>query len=639
MNRLAIYLIYDKNNIVDRYIGYVVDQLAVCTGRIIVVVNGRKIAKGIEYLQSASEIIYRDNVGFDAGGFKECILDYLGCDEIKKYDELILLNDSFYGPFNCFEEIFNKMINKECDFWAASKHAETIYRGKLIKEHLQSFFIVIRRKMLHSEDFINYWLNMPEFKSFNDVIENYEMRFTEYFYNRGYTFECLADMQSNDSADNAEINFCQYIYLQYELIAKRNFPFLKKKPVSLNTLDMQTQENWKLAIDYIREHTEYDVDMIYENLIRLYDVSDLQKKLLLQYVISEKKAIKLLKNAVIVVNVRRPDSISYVKDYLERIKNNIDIIIYSNDEEVCNCLCEKNYKNYLGNIEDDKIISDIQKYEYVCFIDDCNIMNKERFSTIEKSYFYCIWENLVKSVSYIAGIVNLLNNDKWLGVLTAPAPLHADYFGKKYRHWIKNYRQIADIVKNREISCVMSNDKMPIVTSNNVWIRREVLISAIEHKVLKSKYINFLWSYIAQGVGLYSGVVENETYSCMNQINQQTYLDSMIAQMYRQDMTISTFNDLQKSITGIHIREFCDKYKKIYVYGTGAMADEYSSLIDNINGYIISDGQPKVKDKCVIYLSELNESNDIGIIVCLNEKNQAQVVPLLEERNFNYLCI
>lgn len=78
------------------------------------------------------------------------------------------------------------------------------------------------------------------------------------------------------------------------------------------------------------------------------------------------------------------------------------------------------------------------------------------------------------------------------------------------------------------------------------------------------------------------------------------------------------------------------------MYGTGYKAQQYDKLIPDIEAYIVSDGQPRDKradGKPVLYLSEILEKEDLGIVVCLNEQNQEQVIPTLNAGQFSYLCI
>ena len=73
------------------------------------------------------------------------------------------------------------------------------------------------------------------------------------------------------------------------------------------------------------------------------------------------------------------------------------------------------------------------------------------------------------------------------------------------------------------------------------------------------------------------------------------------------------------------------------------MAKHYQKRIPMAKAFIVSDGQEKEESQNglkIIYLSEISPSEDIGIVVCLDERNQNQVIPLLENRGLtHYLCI
>lgn len=94
--RIGIYLIYDKEGIVDDYIIYLLQRIKSDLSRIIIVCNGHVNREAIEKLSKISSDIYiRENKGFDAGGFKDALTKYLKWEEIFEYEEMLLFNDSF----------------------------------------------------------------------------------------------------------------------------------------------------------------------------------------------------------------------------------------------------------------------------------------------------------------------------------------------------------------------------------------------------------------------------------------------------------------------------------------------------------------------------------------------------------------
>ena len=287
MKRMCIYVTYDKKNIIDAYVGYILSEIKKNTDKLVVVCNELKVERGLEHISAYTDNIFlRENIGYDAGAFKDALCDYVGWDEVVTYDELLLINDSFFGPFIPLEEILNEMEKKKVDFWGLITHAEAFNQdvGR-IPAHIQSYFIAVQSRMLHDESFQEYWENLPHFKTFNDVVVNHEIRFTEYFANRGFTFAAFADSSVNDSKV-LKNNYSHYVNIPYELIKKRRFPILKKQQLAYNTLYLQTQENYLRSIQYIDKNTDYDVNLIWDNIIRTFDVNDLQRNLHLLYIYS-----------------------------------------------------------------------------------------------------------------------------------------------------------------------------------------------------------------------------------------------------------------------------------------------------------------------------------------------------------------
>ena len=86
------------------------------------------------------------------------------------------------------------------------------------------------------------------------------------------------------------------------------------------------------------------------------------------------------------------------------------------------------------------------------------------------------------------------------------------------------------------------------------------------------------------------------------------------------------------------VLSFCSKFKHIYIYGAGYIAElfyEYLSIEEiEIEGVIISDGQSKCEfhNLPVYFLSEITFSENDGIVVALNLNNRRNVVPLLTQK-------
>ncbi|MDR3072761.1 MAG: rhamnan synthesis F family protein, partial [Clostridiales Family XIII bacterium] len=162
--RVAIFVFYDNDGIVDRCVEVFLKGLNLHLQRLVIVVNGEIDFQARALLsQYTNEIIIRKNEGFDVWGWKTGI-DYLGRDAIREYDELILVNDTMFGPFYPLSELFDSMSPKGFDFWGITAYPEDreLYSFaaknpyKYVPTHIQSYFTVFCKTLLISEDFYRY---------------------------------------------------------------------------------------------------------------------------------------------------------------------------------------------------------------------------------------------------------------------------------------------------------------------------------------------------------------------------------------------------------------------------------------------------------------------------------------------------
>lgn len=177
MKRLAFYTFWEKDGIVRKYVLTYLKGLQEVADKIIVIVNGKLSLEGKEKLEKLGiTILQRANKGFDFGAWKAAF-EFLGWEEVRKFDELVLTNCSNYGPVYHFSGIFKRMEDNPCDFWGLTQRQEVknalIIAGdkdSYIRRHIQSFFIVIRQKVILSEKFSSYWDGLVEAENLKQEI-------------------------------------------------------------------------------------------------------------------------------------------------------------------------------------------------------------------------------------------------------------------------------------------------------------------------------------------------------------------------------------------------------------------------------------------------------------------------------------
>lgn len=267
--RLCIYVIYDKQKKINPYIEPMLRELKRFAEDVIVVCNFDKIVEGREYvLPYATEIYFRDNIGFDAGAYKEALIEFVTWEKALSYDELLLTNDTYFAPIYPFDRMFRQMEDTQCDFWGITRHSKVLIEGKgEFDEHIQSYFLNFKREVFHSIHFKHFWDAYQYTQDKTNTIINFEIGINTYLKGEGYKGCAYADDYCRPFINGRDIN--PYTQFAYELIKEAEIPMIKRT-------NFHGRNRWLLnafaALEYIEKHTDYDV-----SLIKDY-ISEYQKK-------------------------------------------------------------------------------------------------------------------------------------------------------------------------------------------------------------------------------------------------------------------------------------------------------------------------------------------------------------------------
>lgn len=171
------------------------------------------------------------------------------------------MNDTFYGFFYSLDEFFDKTNSeKNIDFWGMTKHpAGTIDDVQSIPPHIQSYFILVKSKMLHNDNFLDFWNKLDYPLSHEEAIVNFEVEFTAFFQKKGFKGEAYCDIASIEIAEQYNIN--PYMKYPYELIKYLGCPILKRKSCQAENANV-----WK-AIEYIKENSLYEFDLMLQQIL------------------------------------------------------------------------------------------------------------------------------------------------------------------------------------------------------------------------------------------------------------------------------------------------------------------------------------------------------------------------------------
>jgi lipopolysaccharide biosynthesis protein len=186
MRRLAIFAHYDERADVKRYVLHHLSELGkVCDSVWFVSMAGLSGGALEKVRPFCARAWVCDNRGFDFTMWRDAIarIDPL------EWDEIVLTNSSVFGPVWPLEEHFARMSRNDCDFWGMTENIELGW-------HLQSYFLVFRRKLIDAPAFRAFWQGVLPFRDKDQVIRSYEVGLSQYFVDEGFRAAAFAPLAS-----------------------------------------------------------------------------------------------------------------------------------------------------------------------------------------------------------------------------------------------------------------------------------------------------------------------------------------------------------------------------------------------------------------------------------------------------------
>lgn len=582
--------------------------------------------------------------------------------------EIILFDNSYFGPFYDLNKIFDEMSTKKCDFWSLLAYRKPMNNSSEKKMYLSNF-LAIRNTLFNDIAFIEFFKNNK--RNISD--------FYDFFSKRGFIHESY--IQEKDILDKPlPQNFDIERYMNYELISKLKYPFLKKSCFIPKDDDFSYNvgESLNRTLKYINENLLYDVDIIWEEILSTCNIMDLYKLLHLIFILSYeesfnvKNIIPIYKQTVVIIHLYYMDLLDEEFSYIKEIPEDIDVIITSEEKnhEILNKNLKKiNHKNIKllkagpkGRDIAALLVTAkkyLMKYNYLCFIHDKKTSGGYNIPTIGNSFRYTIWENLLKNRIYIDNILMTFIKNKRLGLLAPPEPEHSDYFQLLGNRWANSKKMTERLLTRIRVPIKLTDENEPFALSTSFWCKTKALKKLFEYDFQYDDFpdeplpldgtishaIERSLVYVSQDAGYFSGIVENNEYASLRTVNLQRMI-SRIVDIESKEHYFVTYKGLCDTLLGEgKLIKFCERYKNKYIYGAGAFGLRLYEVLRNkkikIDGFIISDEQKMKEDLPVqcYYLSDISISDDTGIIVAANNKYKNEMVKELTHKGWrNFFC-
>lgn len=288
MKRACVFAHYDADGEVDATTLYYLSRLAPHIEKIHFISTSPVTETAQRQLSELGVFVSeRDNVGYDFLSYR------LGLEQIDAgtFDEVLLCNNSVYGPLVELSGVFERMAAEPCDFWGITDSQEIAY-------HLQSYFLVFRPRALASDAFATFWRDVEALSDKNEIIRRYEVGLTRQLMDAGLQPGAVISVRGVQPAARLLGSAPQFLArfkqrwrepglyrhllqvltgrqrlqvnpVQMEwrrLLTEQSLPFIKIELLRDNPLGVGDEVS---ALEYIAESTDYPVPLIEAHLARV----------------------------------------------------------------------------------------------------------------------------------------------------------------------------------------------------------------------------------------------------------------------------------------------------------------------------------------------------------------------------------
>lgn len=572
MKRLGIFLFNNQNGFVEDYIRFLLDDITSNLSHLCIIAND-KLDEGASFEEYANDIFVNDgHENIDI--WREVLVNHIGFDQLIDFDEVILFDDSFFGPVYPFDEIFNSMDNINLDLWTILSNG---LDDKFNVFNIQ--FIAFKKRLIGSDDFKEFWMNIDSNTVKNRNIENYLIN---YFSKLGFKWENYLHVINDSELDEVDEFFGTFDV--NNLIRNYRLPLINIKPFTLpkkihlifhNGLDLA------LTMSYLNKQTDYDVSLIYMHLLKILDPNALVNLLNLKEIIPMENlnaGYRSDKSIVVIAHLYYDDILDYDFKFLSNVPDYIDIII-TTDSQDKKTLIEENYLSKLENNSRVILVNsrgrdmsglfvgckdEIYNYDYFCYVHDKKSSYND-FRVIGNSFRDLIWENMLASEDYINYIVKSFDDKDSLGLIVPPRVSHSTYFTAFYHnYWLSNIDEINKLFEKMNIDAEINSNELPLPIGNCFWARVDALKPLFDldwdyedfppeplpHDGTVSHALERIYGHVAASQGFYSEIVMTEYYGC-NEITNYPYMLSEVSMVIQKRFDkklifFSSFNDVLK---------------------------------------------------------------------------------------------
>jgi len=481
--RLVIYVVYDRRGTVEEFVRYALAGMRDDAAHILAVVNGSLDDAGRALLETvADDILVRPNDGYDIWAHKDA-LAHVG-DRIAEFDEVLLTNDTWFGPVRPYAPVFERMNPQEVHFWGMTDHEweplnRFTNRGDL-PYHLQSFWIAVRKEMFLSPEWQAYWRDLPEMPSYFDAVLKHETQFTKHFQDRGYSASVAFASEDYPTEHPALFNADLLLADGCPLIKRR--PFFHYPPF----LDRHAVIGRRTAADVARYG--YPIELMWSNLAKNVQPKTLNADAgMLEVLPDSASASPPDLRVAVVAHCADPETVDHLIDRVVLLPVPVDLVVTTVGEKNASRIRQAIEEHTLPCVEtlDIRALPSKHGRDMSAFFVGCrDVLEAGRYDIVVKihsraprkrgantaRYFrrYQL-ENLISSPGQFAALLDLFVREPGLGAVFPPL-MHIGY-ALAGRGW-SQYREPAMEIAERLGIRVPFDGATPLAPMGGMWAGR-----------------------------------------------------------------------------------------------------------------------------------------------------------------------
>jgi hypothetical protein len=221
---ICFFVHHDQKNEVSNEDYLYIDHL-VCFCDLVFITNSVLPEKDLDRVKKKCRlVIKRPNYGFDFGAWKDGLYIF-GFEQLKIYEQLLLVNNSCYAPVFRLEHVFSAMDDAGVDFWGMTGQPE----NHNFPEHIQSYFMVFSNAVLSDPCFELFWRRVNYELVIKNVIYRYEVLLTAYFRSFSYKYGAFCRVRRGSYDNKKDHDIIYILYHDPLYLVEQGMPLIKKK--------------------------------------------------------------------------------------------------------------------------------------------------------------------------------------------------------------------------------------------------------------------------------------------------------------------------------------------------------------------------------------------------------------------------